>query len=255
MSMPIFPDEGTDITRDQAFNMLLGSIAMEELALSHIMNAEGEKLQYVLGTLPRSANPCATTREILEVNQSITTLLEHVAHNQYLLKGKLAQVFDAQKKCDPPIPGPCPCPIPCRSLCGKTETFRENHEGMWCVGQRFSWRETTQPVAQCPARAYPTAVISPAGRGSAFVSFVFELLAIDSGQVTVALSNVKNGRSTLLFKTSVDALNGRDAVYLSGSTLLTPQAGSANAPSLMFSLCEPGKIWVKKAQLTITTLG
>lgn len=95
MSMPTFPD-GTDITHEQAFNMLLGSIAMEELALSHIMNAEGEKLQYFLGTLPNSKHICTTPKEILEVNKSISDLLEKVIHNQLLLKGKLAQVIEAK---------------------------------------------------------------------------------------------------------------------------------------------------------------
>ena len=37
--------------RGLAVNQILSSIAMEGLALSHILNAEGEKLQYVLGTL------------------------------------------------------------------------------------------------------------------------------------------------------------------------------------------------------------
>lgn len=50
MSMPSFPPNGADMTQEEALTMIIASIAMEELALSHILNAEGEKLQYILGT-------------------------------------------------------------------------------------------------------------------------------------------------------------------------------------------------------------
>lgn len=43
---------------------------MEELSLAHLMNAEGEKLQYVLGTLPGSQAP-ATLEDILQVNEQV----------------------------------------------------------------------------------------------------------------------------------------------------------------------------------------
>ena len=52
MSMPTFPVVDPPIDREDAVNQILSSIAMEELGLSHILNAEGEKLQYILGTLP-----------------------------------------------------------------------------------------------------------------------------------------------------------------------------------------------------------
>ena len=43
MSMPSFPKADTDITHENAINMILTSIAMEELALSHIMNADADR--------------------------------------------------------------------------------------------------------------------------------------------------------------------------------------------------------------------
>ena len=52
MSLPSFPVVEPPIKREDAVNQILSSIAMEELGLSHILNAEGEKLQYILGTLP-----------------------------------------------------------------------------------------------------------------------------------------------------------------------------------------------------------
>ncbi len=100
MSMPSFPPNGADLTREEALTMIIASIAMEELALSHILNAEGEKLQYILGTLP-GAKPCACPQDVLAVNKSVASLLDVVAQNQMLLKGKLEKVLEA-------CPGPAP---------------------------------------------------------------------------------------------------------------------------------------------------
>ena len=47
MSLPSFPVSDPPIEREDAVNQILSSIAMEELGLSHILNAEGEKLQYM----------------------------------------------------------------------------------------------------------------------------------------------------------------------------------------------------------------
>lgn len=102
--------------------MIIASIAMEELALSHILNAEGEKLQYILGTLP-GTSPCACPRDVLTVNKSVTALVEAVTQNQMLLKNKLSQVLEfcplppaAPPEAPPPCrPEPCPPSHPCTS--------------------------------------------------------------------------------------------------------------------------------------------
>lgn len=116
MSMPSFPPHGADLTREEALTMIIASIAMEELALSHIINAEGEKLQYILGTLP-GAKTCATPQDVLEVNKSVASLLDVVAQNQMLLKSKLEKVLGACPPLTPPCPPPKPCP-PEPPICG-----------------------------------------------------------------------------------------------------------------------------------------
>lgn len=52
MSLPTFPKIDPPLSREGSLNEIISSIAAEELSLSHILNAEGERLQYILGTLP-----------------------------------------------------------------------------------------------------------------------------------------------------------------------------------------------------------
>ena len=50
MSMPSIPDitPKIELDREESLNLLLASIAMEEMGLAHILNTEGEKLQHIL---------------------------------------------------------------------------------------------------------------------------------------------------------------------------------------------------------------
>lgn len=94
MSMPNFPNLDPPLERDEVLNQLISSIAFEELALSHIVNAEGEKLQYILGTLP-GLSGAATIEDALDANQSIKETLENMISNQMMLNGKLAAALNA----------------------------------------------------------------------------------------------------------------------------------------------------------------
>lgn len=90
MSIPKIPDV-TDITirREDAINIIIASIAMEELALAHILNAEGEKLQYVLGTLEGSDPGEVTICDVMAVNESIKNMLKEIMKTEMLLQFKL----------------------------------------------------------------------------------------------------------------------------------------------------------------------
>ena len=101
MSLPSFPNIDPPIQREDAVNQILSSIAMEELGLSHILNAEGEKLQYILGTLPGLSGPAATVEDVLSANESVRNLLKAAVQNQLFLKAKMQGALEAS-----PLQGP-----------------------------------------------------------------------------------------------------------------------------------------------------
>ena len=93
MSMPAFAE--TTIGREEAVNQILASIAMEELALSHILNAEGEKIQHVLGTLTGQTVSDAPISDLLAIDESVTTMLESVRSTQAQLMEKMTAALAA----------------------------------------------------------------------------------------------------------------------------------------------------------------
>ncbi len=89
MSMPNIPNINPDINLSfsETINLLLASIAFEELGLSHILNAEGEKLQ---------AGICLAKcfDDLVILNQNVTKTLRAVIKNQMLLQFKLEDTID-----------------------------------------------------------------------------------------------------------------------------------------------------------------
>ncbi|HJV44325.1 MAG TPA: hypothetical protein VJ824_01220 [Bacillota bacterium] len=89
MSMPNIPDitPHINLKRGKVINLLLASIALEEISLSHIMNAEGEKIQKVLKMEHSSL------ADILKINNSVERTLRNVIKKQMLLQFKLEDVI------------------------------------------------------------------------------------------------------------------------------------------------------------------
>ncbi len=83
MGMPVItPGTGS---RDQAITDLVQSVALQETALAHILNAEGEKMQAVI------AMPDTTPEQLMELNNSVTKLINSVARLELLFQSKLEQ--------------------------------------------------------------------------------------------------------------------------------------------------------------------
>lgn len=114
MSEPSIPSE-INLTLDQSITLLLASIGMEELSLAHLINAEAEKLQMVLGTLENGQPPPPITslEDLLAVNNSIRSTLREVIKNQMMLQFKLEDVLRLieMEEEDGPIVFDCNCSV------------------------------------------------------------------------------------------------------------------------------------------------
>lgn len=86
MGMPII--EGSNTTKIQALTDILVSIALEETAIAHILNAEGEKIQRVV------ADEKSTTCELLCINKSVDHLADTLTNLEMLLKSKMKLVLN-----------------------------------------------------------------------------------------------------------------------------------------------------------------
>ena len=82
------------IDRKDVINLLLASIALEEIGLAHIINAEGEKIQYVLGTLITSAEPNPDLEDLLAFNVKVQSTLEAILKKELMLQTKLKNIID-----------------------------------------------------------------------------------------------------------------------------------------------------------------
>ncbi|MEF9839478.1 MAG: hypothetical protein RR869_03565 [Lachnospiraceae bacterium] len=81
MGMPIIKP-GT-ITRGEAVGDIIQSVAMEEAAFAHILNAESEKLMAVVN------NSDASAEQLLAVNRSVQKAISAISRLEMQLQAKL----------------------------------------------------------------------------------------------------------------------------------------------------------------------
>ena len=73
--------------RSQAITDLIVSVALQQAALSHILNAEGEKVQKILSF------DDLTPETILQANRSVESMVNAVSRLEMILQSKLS-TFD-----------------------------------------------------------------------------------------------------------------------------------------------------------------
>ena len=86
MGMPVITASTT--TRAQAITDLIQSVALEETALSHILNAEGEKIQKMV------VLPDVTPDVLLATNKSVESMVNAVSRLEMILQSKLSGFSD-----------------------------------------------------------------------------------------------------------------------------------------------------------------
>jgi hypothetical protein len=94
MGIPIIPD----VSRNQALTNLLESIALEEAALAHLINAEAEKVQALAARMDTKDNPDAIIdlKEITDFQKNVARVIQTVIKMQMLLQFKLENVLEAK---------------------------------------------------------------------------------------------------------------------------------------------------------------
>lgn len=91
MSMPRI--ESHDIDKCCAASSLLQSIALEETAISHILNAEGEKLQ-------KAVSIDCEQKDLIEINKSVENMVDKITSLELVLKAKLDLIMPILDDCD-----------------------------------------------------------------------------------------------------------------------------------------------------------
>ena len=79
---------------------LLQSIALEEAAISHILNAEGEKLQKAI-----SLQECSH-EDLLDVNKSVEDMVDKITALEIVLRSKLDLITPILEHCEKQPPKP-----------------------------------------------------------------------------------------------------------------------------------------------------
>jgi hypothetical protein len=95
MSMPII--KPSKINRCEAITDIIESVALEQTGLSHILNAEGEKIQAAL-ILSKDKD------DLLKINKSVQSMINSITRLETILQGKLELFNDCLCECCPVTP-------------------------------------------------------------------------------------------------------------------------------------------------------
>ncbi|MEG0297795.1 MAG: hypothetical protein RR620_13825 [Clostridium sp.] len=82
MGMPVI--QPSNLTREDSVGDIIESIAMEEKTISHILNAESEKLNKIISM------PNVTPQQLIAANKSVKATVDSIIQLEGLLQSKLS---------------------------------------------------------------------------------------------------------------------------------------------------------------------
>jgi len=101
VSIPGIPniDPKITITRDDAVNLLLSAMAMEQLSLTQILAVEGDKIKFALGTLPGAGYESEVTMdELMTIDTSVKETLNTAIRLEMLLQSRLETLLQLPER-------------------------------------------------------------------------------------------------------------------------------------------------------------
>jgi len=101
MTAPVIPS----VTQEQALADLLESVALEEVAIAHFINAEAEKIQAIGALLEGNQMDLST---VIDFERSVAGVLQTAIKMQMLLEFKLEDVLNAKRELEPGTTPPAP---------------------------------------------------------------------------------------------------------------------------------------------------
>lgn len=124
MSLPNIPDitPQIDLKREDMVNLLLASVALEEIGMGHLLNAEAEKLQKVIQ--PAACGE-SHLQNLLQLNESVERTVNALNRMQMLLQAKMEnilQLVPPKSSCTHTATGTCTSTHTHTSTCTATGT-------------------------------------------------------------------------------------------------------------------------------------
>lgn len=274
VSQPNLPNITPVVTlsRDDTINLLLSSIAMEELGMAHILNAEGEKIQYALGAIPGLTGPPSSLADILNLNESVRDTLDSLMKQELLLGSKLDSISNIPTLAGPTgatgptgstgAIGPAGATGPTGSI-GPTGVTGAGLQGIVAFNPLIAPTYTTGQVVLYNGSSYVANVNSPAGTPGASADYTLLAAAgitgATGGTGPTGSTGVTGGTGptgstgTSLTATSGYASNtggGVVAVIVGGTTISLPNEQNLsaditpNAANTIFTVAPAGRYYI-----------